>query len=188
MQKIHPELSPQQAILQILAPLISKYKIEENPQPDHQTLFLTFDGKIIVGVHENGWLVLPAPWPDLPTVPMSINEIKIRTVAIDNYFLAMTRTTKQRSQYISELNRRLHEDESLYETSACYGCDWSHRPFINIEYKMPPNGSHQGFASYTHIYSSWNRLSIDLQIAKEFTKQAEQEFDKICKQNTRISG
>lgn len=188
MQNIPPEPSPQQAILQFLTPLIDKYKIEVKSQPDQQTLFLVFDNKIIAAIHENGWLILPAPWPDLPTIPMSINEINIRTVAINNYLFAMTRTTEQRSQYISALNRRLHDEESLYETSACYGCDWSHRPFINIEYKMQPKGSHSGFATYLHIYSSWNRLSIDTQIAKEFTKQAEQELDQINMRNVRISG
>lgn len=188
MQNIHPELCPQKIILQFLTPLIDKYKIEVNPRPDQQSLFLMFENKFIAGIHENGWLILPAPWPDLPTFPMSINAIKIRTVAIDNYFFAMTRTTEQRSQYISALNQRLHDEESLYETSACYGCDWSNRPFINIEYKMPPNGSHSGYATYLHIYSSWNRLSIDLQIAKEFTNKAEHELDEINRQNTRTSG
>ena len=52
MQNIPPELSPQQAILQFLTPLIDKYKIEVNPRPDQQSLFLMFENKFIAGIHE----------------------------------------------------------------------------------------------------------------------------------------
>lgn len=187
MQSILPELGPQQATIQFLTPSIVKYKIKENPQPNQQTIRLIFENKIIAEVRENGGLIFPAPWHDLPMDLTSLTEIKKRRDTINNYFCAMTRTAVQRSQYISELNRLLHDEESLYETSASEECDSNHRPYIKIVYNLPSNGSHQGFTRGFDIYSSWNQLSIDLEKAKEFTKQAEQEFDKKSSQNIRIS-